>query len=68
MLLDSFLTPTQAQLFNLLDKKFQSNSVVCKDNFILVKGVAPILLVAHLDTVHEQSVRDIWRKKLYDRP
>ena len=30
-----------------------------KGNFILVKGVAPILLVAHLDTVHEEPVKEI---------
>ena len=59
MLLDSFLTPTQSQLFNILIKKFRSNSVYCKNNFILVKGVAPILLVAHLDTVHDEPVKEI---------
>ena len=59
MLLDSFLTPTQSQLFNLLAKKFRSNSVYCKNNFILVKGVAPVLLVAHLDTVHDEPVKEI---------
>ena len=59
MPLDSFLTPTQEQLFQLLAKKFCSNSVYCKDNFILVKGVAPILLVAHLDTVHDEPVKEI---------
>lgn len=59
MLLDSFLTPTQHQLFNLLAKKFRSNSVSCKNNFILVKGAAPILLVAHLDTVHQEPVKVI---------
>ena len=59
MLLDSFLTPTQEQLFKFLAKKFQSNSVACKDNFILVKGVAPILLVDHLDTVHDEPVKQI---------
>lgn len=59
MTLESFLTPTQEQLFNLISKKFRSNAVESKDNFILVKGIAPILLVAHLDTVHEEPVKDI---------
>ena len=30
-----------------------------KDNFILVHGQTPVMLVAHLDTVHEKPVRDI---------
>lgn len=59
MTLESFLTPTQSELFNLISKKFRGNSVGIKDNFILVKGAAPILLVAHLDTVHEKPVKDI---------
>lgn len=59
MTFESFLTPTQSELFNLISKKFRGNSVGIKDNFILVKGAAPILLVAHLDTVHEKPVKDI---------
>ena len=33
--------------------------VFAKDKFILVCGVAPVMLVAHLDTVHAESVKDI---------
>ena len=57
--LEDFLRPTQKQLFKRLTKKFKGKTLISKGNFILIKGVAPVMLVAHLDTVHEQSVRDI---------
>ncbi len=57
--LEEFLTPTQAQLFKSLCEKYHGNILYVKGKFILVKGTAPIMLVAHLDTVHKQPVRDI---------
>ena len=57
--LEEFLRPTQKQLFKSLCKKFKSRILISKGNFILVKGQAPVMLVSHLDTVHEQPVRDI---------
>ena len=57
--LEDFLRPTQKQLFKRLAKKFKVKTLISKGNFILVKGVAPVMLVAHLDTVHEQPVKDI---------
>ena len=57
--LEEFLRPTQEQLFKRLCKHFKGKTLISKGNFILVKGVAPIMLVSHLDTVHEQPVRDI---------
>ena len=57
--LEDFLRPTQKQLFKRLCKKFKGNTLISKGNFILVRGVAPVMLVAHLDTVHEQPVKDI---------
>ena len=57
--LEDFLRPTQKQLFKRLCKKFKGKTLISKGNFILVKGVAPVMLVAHLDTVHEQPVKDI---------
>ena len=57
--LEDFLRPTQKQLFKRLAKKFKGKTLISKGNFILVKGVAPVMLVAHLDTVHEQPVKDI---------
>ena len=61
--LEDFLRPTQKQLFKRLCKKFKGNATTCKDNFILVHGQAPVMLVAHLDTIHEQPVRDICKSK-----
>ena len=57
--LEDFLRPTQEQLFKRLCKKFKGKTTVGKGNFILVHGVAPVMLVAHLDTVHEEPVRQI---------
>ena len=57
--LEDFLRPTQKQLFKRLCKKFKGKTLISKGNFILVRGQAPVMLVAHLDTVHEQPVRDI---------
>ncbi|MBR0287619.1 MAG: hypothetical protein IJQ82_01430 [Selenomonadaceae bacterium] len=57
--LEDFLCPTQKQLFKRLCKKFKGKTLISKGNFILVHGQAPVMLVAHLDTVHKQPVRDI---------
>ena len=57
--LEDFLRPSQKQLFKRLAKKFKRNALISKGNFILVHGQAPVMLVAHLDTVHEQPVKDI---------
>lgn len=57
--LEDFLRPTQKQLFKRLVKKFKGKTLISKGNFILVKGEAPVMLVAHLDTVHEQHVKNI---------
>ncbi|MBQ6296748.1 MAG: M28 family peptidase [Selenomonadaceae bacterium] len=57
--LEDFLRPTQKQLFKRLCKKFKGKTLISKGNFILVQGQASVMLVAHLDTVHEQPVRDI---------
>ena len=57
--LEDFLRPTQKQLFKRLAKKFKGKTLISKGNFILVHGKAPVMLVAHLDTVHEQHVKNI---------
>ena len=57
--LEDFFRPNQKQLFKWLAKKFKSKTLISKGNFILVHGQAPVMLVAHLDTVHEQPVKDI---------
>lgn len=57
--LEDFLQPTQTELFQLLCKKFHGKAMGVKGSFILVKGNAPIMLVAHLDTVHAEPVKEI---------
>ena len=57
--LEDFLRPTQKQLFKRLAKKFKGKTLISKGNFILVHGKAPVMLVAPLDTVHEQHVKNI---------
>ena len=57
--LEDFLRPTQEQLFKRLCKRFKGKTLVSRSNFVLVKGVAPVMLVSHLDTVHKESVKDI---------
>lgn len=57
--LEDFLRPTQKLLFKRLCKKFKGKTLISKGNFILVHGQAPVMLIAHLDTVHEQPVKDI---------
>lgn len=57
--LEDFLRPTQKQLFKRLCKKFKGKTIIRKGNFILVRGQAPVILVAHLDTVHDEPVCEI---------
>ena len=61
--LEDFLRPTQKQLFKLLAKKFKGKAILSKGNFILVRGTAPVMLVAHLDTVHDKPVKQICASK-----
>lgn len=57
--LEDFLKPTQAEFFKLLCKKFHGKAVGIEGSFILVKGNAPVMLIAHLDTVHAEPVKEI---------
>ena len=57
--LEDFIKPSQSELFSELLKTYSGKAMYSKNNFILVKGDAPIMLVAHLDTVHKQPVKDI---------
>lgn len=57
--LEVFLRPTQEELFAMLRKFYNGKGLFSKGNFILVEGNVPILLVAHLDTVHEKPVKVI---------
>ena len=57
--LEEFIYPTQRKLFKQLCKTYDKQALVYKGKFILVRGEAPVMLVAHLDTVHSEPVRDI---------
>lgn len=57
--LEDYLIPTQQQLFAKLTAMYRGRTAICKDKYILVKGEAPIMLLAHLDTVHKEPVREI---------
>ena len=58
-----FLLPTQPALFQLLCKMYSGKTICSSKNYVLVKGDAPIMLVAHLDTVHSEPVKIIYRSK-----
>ena len=57
--LEDILRPTQEQLFDRICQQFKGQTLISKGNFILVRGVAPVMLISHLDTVHQQPVLDI---------
>lgn len=52
---------SQSQLKTYLTKYLKSkyNNVTSSDGFIYAKGTFPVLLVAHMDTVHKEQVRQI---------
>lgn len=58
--LEKFLRPTQPDLFDILSRRYCGQCVVSKGEYILVSGEAPVMLVAHLDTVHKVPVREIY--------
>ena len=53
------MRPTQEALFKRLQNMFSGNAIFQKERFLLVRGEAPVLLVAHLDTVHREAVKTI---------
>lgn len=57
--IEYFLKPTQRKLYDMLRKMYKGKTVCCKQCFVLVRGEAPVMLVAHLDTVHKDPVSDI---------
>lgn len=61
--LENVIYPTQKKLFSYLKKQFHKNTVSVKGKYILVKGTAPIMLVAHLDTVHKNRVKTICKNR-----
>ena len=59
MTLEAIIRLSQRQLFYHLQRLFADNNVACEGKYLLVKGEMPILLVAHLDTVHREKVKNI---------
>lgn len=53
-----YITPAQPELFAMLARRFQ-DAVVKEGSYILVQGEAPVMLVAHLDTVHKEPVKTV---------
>jgi len=58
-----FLTPKQSELFDMLRGMYSGKCILRKGAYLMVKGDAPVMLVAHLDTVHKYPVRDICKSK-----
>ncbi len=61
--LEDYLKPTQKELFARLRTYYKGHINVCKNSYILVRGEAPVLLVAHLDTVHSEPVKQICKTR-----
>lgn len=59
--LEDYLYPSQEKLFKRLRKEYTKGAGIyyADMSFILVKGTTPIMLIAHLDTVHQSQPYDI---------
>ena len=57
--LEDFVVPSQKVLYTKLRRMFKATAITSKGSYILVPGEAPIMLLAHLDTVHKESVKQI---------
>lgn len=58
-ILEDYIKPTQNELFSLMRKVYQGKIASKRNGFVLVQGEAPIMLLAHLDTVHRERVKQI---------
>ena len=70
MTLSEILKKTQKELLKelpsfLKDKGYSGNMLVT-DQYIFAKGNIPIMLVAHLDTVHKTPVKELFYDKKKD--
>lgn len=61
--LEDCLYPTQKELFNIIRKTYGGKAISRNGGYVLVKGDAPVVLVAHLDTVHKTPVKTICRSE-----
>lgn len=57
--LEDFLMPSQKVLYTKLRRMFKATAITSKGSYILVPGEVPVMLVAHMDTVHKESVKQI---------
>jgi len=58
--LEELLELTQKKLFTKISEMYKDHTIIeCKNSYILVQGEAPVMLLAHLDTVHEKPVKQI---------
>lgn len=61
--LETFIMPAQQELFTLLLRRYEEVAAASEGKYLLVKGEAPLLLVAHLDTVHARPVVEIVKSR-----
>ena len=57
--LEEFLILTQKELFRALQNHYKGHTIIGENSYILVQGKAPIMLIAHLDTVHQNPVQQM---------
>lgn len=59
--LEKIYRMSQKGLKNYAKQRLQKTypSVICQDGFLFAKGTFPVLLVAHMDTVHKELVKEI---------
>ena len=50
----------RASLWKFLNNCYGRDNVVCEDGFIYAKGTIPVLVTAHMDTVHDNLVEDFY--------
>ena len=60
-LLEKLYRMNEKETKNFMLKELQTmyDNVLCRDGFVFAQGTFPVLLVSHLDTVHEERVTDI---------
>lgn len=60
LIFENIIKMTQKKLFNALRREYGRDMAMFQNRgFILVKGEAPVMLIAHLDTVHSKPVSHI---------
>ena len=60
---NDILKLSQKELFGYLKKIFGKKAICSKGNYILIPGDAPVMLIAHMDTVHKETVKQICKSR-----